>query len=255
MKKSVVKGGHIFLVVSMMVWLAAWPAFAKSKGGKIEGFVGQSATVPAAGETVKLLDGESGKVLDIDETNFFGKYKFDDLEPGYYAIQVGKIKKEVMLKGKKKRLDIDLSVDTGAMDYSKAGKTASGAGGTGKSAPAGPNDQGLMQQMAARYYGYQGSTETKAALCPNGSYYDTSESSYSGGGYDSLGNQTMAFGAASQGQGGGSWTVQGSVQQGVITVNYSGGNVTRINYRAIDSQGCYDFNGSTMCRQGPANCQ
>ena len=243
--------GLVFLVLI----LATSPALAKSKGGKIEGFVGQSATVPAAGETVKLLDGESGKVLDIDETNFFGKYKFDGLEPGYYAIQVGKIKKEVMLKGKKKRLDIDLSVDSGAMDYSKAGKMTGGGSSAGKPAPAGPNDQGLMQQMAARYYGFQGSTEAKAALCPNGSYYDTSESSYSGGGYDSLGNQTMAFGAASQGQSGGTWTVQGSVQQGVITVQYSGGNVTRINYRAIDNQGCYDFNGSTMCRQGPANCQ
>ena len=251
MKINALKVGLVLLAV----FLAAPPALAKSKGGKIEGFVGQSATVPAAGETVKLLDGDSGKVLDIDETNFFGKYKFDGLEPGYYAIQVGKIKKEVMLKGKKKRLDIDLSADSGAMDYSKAGKSAGGVGAGGKPAPAGPNDQGLMQQMAARYYGYQGSTETKTALCPNGSYYDTSESSYSGSGSDSLGNQTMAWGAASQGQGGGTWTVQGSVQQGVISVAYSGGNVTRINYRAVDSQGCYDFNGTTMCRQGPANCQ
>ncbi len=243
------------LSVVAVIFLAAAPAQARSSGGKIEGFVGQSSTVPAAGETVKLLDGESGKVLDIDETNFFGKYKFQDLEPGYYIVQVGKVKKEVMLKGKKKRLDIDLSSESGAMDYSKAGKTAGGGAAAGKPAPAGPNDQGLMQQMAARYYGYQGSTETKAALCPNGSYYDTSESSYSGRGFDGLGNETMAWGAASQGQGGGTWTVQGSLQQGVITVNYSGGSVTRINYRAIDNQGCYDFNSTTMCRQGPANCQ
>ena len=238
-----------------VILLVVSPAQAKSGKGKIEGFVGQSSTVPAVGETVKLLDGESGKVLDIDETNFFGKYKFQDLEPGYYIVQVGKIKKEVMLKDKKKRLDIDLSADTGAMDYSKAGKMAGGGAAAGKPAPAGPNDQGLMQQMAARYYGFQGSTETKAALCPNGSYYDTSESSYSGRGFDSLGSETMAFGAASQGGSGGTWTVQGSMQQGVISVTYQGGNVTRINYRAIDNAGCYDFNGSTMCRQGPANCQ
>ncbi len=246
---------EFLLVVVVFVLLFQAPVQAKSKGGKIEGFVGQSATVPAAGETVKLLDGETGKLLDIDETNFFGKYKFEGLEPGYYAIQVGKIKKEVMLKGKKKRLDIDLSSDSGAMDYSKAGRMAGGGGAAGKPAPAGPNDQELMQQMAARYYGYQGSTETKTALCPNGSYYDASESSYSGNSSDNLGNETLAWGTANQGQGGGTWTVQGSSQQGVITVNYSGGNVTRINYRAVDNQGCYDFNGSTMCRQGPANCQ
>lgn len=248
MKSAFLKGLLFFTLLLLM----ASPVQAKSSGGKIEGFVGRSSTVPAAGETVKLLDGESGKMLDMDETNFFGKYKFVNLEPGYYVIQVGKIRKEVMLKGKKKRLDIDLSADTGAMDYSKAGKMA---GGSGKPAPAGPNDQGLMQQMAARYYGYQGSTESRTALCPNGSYYDTSESSYSGSGSDSLGNETMAWGAASQGQSGGTWTVQGSVQQGVITVSYSNGSVSRINYRAIDNQGCYNFNSSTMCREGPANCQ
>ncbi len=243
----------VFLLA--VIVLATAPVQARSGGGKIEGFVGQSSTVPAAGETVRLLDGESGKVLDIVETNFFGKYKFEDLQPGYYFVEVGKIRKEVMLKDKKKRLDIDLSVESGAMDYSKAGSMAGGGGAAGKPAPAGPNDPDLMQRMAARYYGYQGSTETKAALCPNGSYYDTSESSYSGRGFDSLGNQTMAYGAASQGGSGGTWTVQGSLQQGVIAVTYPSGNVTRINYRAIDNQGCYDFNGTTMCRQGPANCQ
>lgn len=238
--------------ICCVLFLAPVPAHAKSRGGKIEGFVGQSSTAPAAGETVKLLDGETGKLLDMDDTNFFGKYKFDGLEPGFYIVQVGDIKREVMLKGKKKRLDIDLSAKTGAMDYSKAGRSA---GGGGMPAPAGPNDQGLAQQMAARYYGYQGSTETRAALCPNGSYYDTSESSYSGRGLDSLGNETMAWGAASQGQANGTWTIQGSVQQGVITVNYRGGNVTRINYQAVDNQGCYSFNGTTMCREGSANCQ
>ena len=86
-----------------------------------------------------------------------------------------------------------------------------------------------MQQMAARYYGFQGSTETKAALCPNGVYYDASESGYSGQSHNSLGNETMAWGTAGQNQGQGRWTAQGTVQQGVITITYNnnvGGNPT-----------------------------
>ena len=242
----------IFMLCSPMLLQA------KSKGLKIEGFVGQSSTVPAASETVKLLDG-TGKIVDMDQTNFFGKYKFDKLVPGYYIIQVRKIKKEVLLKDKKIRMDIDLSAATGSMNYFTAGQgsatspQSSGkpAGGFGSSG----GDQGLMRQMSATYYGYSGSTETKAALCLNGAYYDTSESSYSGNSSDSLGNQTMAWGAANQGQGKGSWTAQGTVQQGVLNIRYANGDDTKVEYRAIDNAGCYTFNAVTMCRSGPANCQ
>lgn len=129
------------------------------------------------------------------------------------------------------------------------GQAGYGAYGQGQGANA------LVQQMSGRYWGYSGSTETKAALCPDGVYYDSTESSYSGQGYNSLGDQTMAWGTASQNRGQGRWTAEGTVQQGTITITYHSGDVSRVQYRAIDNAGCYKFNNTTLCRQGPANCQ
>jgi hypothetical protein len=296
---------EFMLLVIVFALFFQTPAQAKSKGPRIEGFVGQSSTVPASGVTVKLMD-STGRVLDMDDTNFFGKYRFNGVAPGYYIVQVNNIRREVLVKkgDKKKRLDIDLSSATGAMNYSQLpspqqppptnqqtapkpgggfgsapqqggglgqpqasgggfgsapqqggglGQPQASVGGFGSASQQGGG--GIMQQMAARYYGFQGSTETKAALCPNGVYYDASESGYSGQSHNSLGNETMAWGTAGQNQGQGRWTAQGTVQQGVITITYNDGSVTRVNYRAIDNQGCYNFNSTTMCRQGPANCQ
>ncbi len=248
----------------LMVLLAGLTMTGSVLAGVIEGFVGYSSTQVAQGVTVKLMDGESGRVVDIDETGFFGKYKFTDVAPGYYRIQVNDVVREVMLTGDKKRLDIDLSAEGGAMDYGKAGREelsrelsgggAGGAGGGAAAAPPGPNDETLAGQIAGVWWGYAGSTERRIGLCPGGLFKSYTESSYSGSGYDSLGNQNLAWGSASQGGGQGRWTIQGDTQSGVISVRYNNGATDQLRYRQIGKPGCLDINGATLCRES-AQCQ
>lgn len=225
---------------------------------KLSGFVGLSSTQPASKVVVKLLDGESGKVLDMAETGILGRYKFEKLRPGLYVLQVGELKREVLLKDKDKRVDIDMSAKDGVARSFKTEDLVNALGGaaTGTTAgPApGPNDPNLMQTMAGQYWGYQGSTEVKLALCSSGSFQEYSESSYSGRSNDSLGNQTGAWGAASQGGRRGNWSVQGNTRQGTINLAYAGGKPVAVRYQAVDQQ-CFNFEGRTLCRTGAANCR
>jgi hypothetical protein len=139
----------------------------KTEGFQISGFVGLNETQPASNTVLKLLDGESGKVLGMVETGFFGKYKFDNLKPGLYVIQVKEFKTEVLLRDKNKRLDFDLSAKDGLKRGFTAEKVlgalnagsggAAGAAVTPGAAP-GPNDQSLMASFSGHFWGYSGST-------------------------------------------------------------------------------------------------
>ncbi len=120
----------------------------------------------------------------------------------------------------------------------------------------GPNDPQLMQQMAGKYYsfssaglGYSGGTERKVTLCPNGKYYDSSESSYSGGA-----GTSNAWGTAGQGSGGGTWRIQGTTQAGTITMVSANGEATNYKYRSCGS-GCVYFGNIKFGYAGRANCQ
>ena len=224
----------------------------------IEGFVGHSSTQVATGVSVKLLDAKSGKVIDIDESNFFGKYKFKDVEPGYYLLQVGDIKREVLIKNPtdNKRLDIDLSAKGGVMDYSKSSAEAtpaSKAEASTNTSPSGTDDTNLRQRFAGTWWGYSGSTERRIRLCPDGSYGDYKEAGYSGRQYDSGGYQTGAWGSARESSGQGSWRIQGDEQRGVIHVRYSDGRTSLLNYHR-SKDGCLNINGNTLCRESP-NCR
>jgi len=86
--------------------------------------------------------------------------------------------------------------------------------GAGPAAPAGPNDPALMRAMAGQYYSYSGSTERKVTLRPSGTFFGSSES--------------RAWGAASQNQSSGNWSVQGSQQGGTITLGYRGGKTEQV---------------------------
>lgn len=247
--------------ISLFAAVALLPAAAPKETFRISGFIGNSSTEAASGVTVKLLEGETGKMLDMVRTGWTGRYKFENLKPGYYVIQANDRKQEVLVKAKDVRLDIDLSAKDGAMRYAKAEdlqKAISGAlqneSSGGAAAPAGPSDPNLMSGFAGYYWGYSGSTEAHLMLCPSGTFMESSESSYSGSGRDSLGNQTMAWGAAGQKGSRGNWSIQGGPQQGTIQLSYAGGKTTSVNYRQVDS-GCFSFNGRTLCRKGPPQCQ
>ncbi|MBI5658609.1 MAG: carboxypeptidase regulatory-like domain-containing protein [Nitrosomonadales bacterium] len=246
--------GRLFMAVAIPVT----GGVSLADAAVIEGFVGASSTQVAPGVTVKLLDGKTGKVIAMDETNFFGKYKFEEVSPGFYNLTVDNITRELMVKGQddKKRLDIDLSAKGGAMDYSKAGREPEVAGSSGKPARkeggsgAGPSNPSLQAQIAGVWWGYSGSTERKIGLCADGSYMDYTESSYSGRAQDPGGT----WGTASQRGGQGSWAIQGDTNSGVINVRYSNGNTTSLRYRQMGDPGCLDVNGNTLCRQS-ASCR
>lgn len=127
-------------------------------------------------------------------------------------------------------------------------------GGAGTSAPPGPNNPQLQQQIAGIWWGYAGSTERKLGLCSNGRYQDYTESGYSGHGYDAGGNETLAWGSASQGGGSGQWTINGDTQSGTISVTYSNGSTASIKYRQVGEPGCLDFNNARLCRTS-ASCE
>ena len=245
---------RLFIVVAFPVMGGAHLA----QAAVIEGFIGASATQVAPGVTVKLLVGKTGKVVDMDETNFFGKYKFEGVSPGYYKLKAGNVTRELIIKGQndKKRMDIDLSAKDGAMDYSKSDretevpgsqkKSTRGEGGGG----AGRNNPSLQAQIAGIWWGYSGSTEREIGLCADGSYMDYTESSYSGRAQDPGGS----WGSASQQSGQGSWTIQGDTNSGVINVRYNNGNTTQLRYRQIGDPGCLNINGNTLCRKS-ASCR
>jgi len=130
---------------------------------------------------------------------------------------------------------------------------AKGAGGE-----AGPTDSGttqLMRQMAGVYYSFSsagpsssGGTERRVTLCPNGTYYSGSESSYSGGA-----GTGGAWGSASQKSGRGTWRVKGNVNQGVLTTIDSSGKATEYRYQRCGGD-CIYIGNTKFAVAGPANC-
>ena len=91
--------------------------------------------------------------------------------------------------------------------------------GEGNAAVNGPNDVNLQRQFAIKLYrfsavggGQTGGTETVFNLCPNGTFYKTGETGYSGEGW----------GSASQGGNSGRWRIQGNMQQGKIIIIQNG---------------------------------
>jgi len=243
------------VLTSFLLSCVTTPAPKTSRSGfTITGFIGKTPEVPAAGSTVKLLDGTGKRQIKSVTTNFLGKYTFAQLPPGHYIVAAGKFKKKIQLQDRDIRMDIDLSAPEGGMDYfghfakkeMKEAESRSGSGGSG--GRSGPNDPNLAKQIAGVWWGYSGSTERKIGLCPDGTYRDYTESGYSGRTYDSGGYQTGAWGNASQRSGSGTWSVQGNMQQGTIRVRYNNGRETTIQFRQCGKSGCLLFNGNTLCR-------
>jgi hypothetical protein len=70
-------------------FLAPWrPAYAKSGGTKIVGTVIDIRQVPVGNARVRLRDLDKGVILGESETNDYGEYSFETLEPGTYIVEV-----------------------------------------------------------------------------------------------------------------------------------------------------------------------
>ncbi len=239
----------LFLCIGTLLLFPGGPKASAAEKLSISGFIGTSSSSAAANTNVVLYSKEKGQAVDNVQTNFLGKYKFQDVAPGTYLIRVGKVEREVVMGKKNLRVDIDLSTESGVMDYTKTAKTAGGA------QPAGPSDSTLMQWMAAEFYSFTGSTERKMMLCPDGRFFRSSESGYSGVLKDGGGTQTGAWGTANQSSGSGRWSVQGSQQQGIIVLSANDGSRNQLQYQATGEKGCFTFNGVKHCVSGAARCQ
>lgn len=221
-----------------------------SEGWGIAGYVGNSSTQAATGVEVKLRDVDTGAVLATATTDAVGKYEFLRLKPGSYVLESGKVQRKVLLPQRDLRVDLDLSKPNGEMNYAAgAAKAAQSGGGA---ADPGPSDAALMQSFAGRYYGYSaagqmtGGTERRLTLCADGRFRYGSETAYSGfeGEWQQGGN------SANQGR----WSIQGSKGQGRIVLSYENGARDNVDFRAVDNKGCYSFNSSTLCFEGPSGC-
>ena len=133
---------------------------------------------------------------------------------------------------------------------------SAGARGTpGAVAPSDSGTQQLMLQMARVYYSFSsagpsssGGTERRVTLCPNGTYYSGSESSYSAGA-----GTGGAWGAAGQQSGHGTWRVQGDANQGTLTTIDSRGKATEYRYQRCGGD-CIYIGNTKFAIAGPANC-
>jgi hypothetical protein len=245
----------IFTIVALAVSAVGGASKKKDKTYKIHGFVGESSTTAAPGKMVTLFDADSNKALANTKSNFFGKYAFKKLQPGHYLIKIGEKTIEIYLIDEDIRLDIDLSAKDGSMDYAKKpmeeltkqleNKESGGVTPPGK--PGG--DANLAQQMAGKYYSYSGGStlsggggsESQIAFCPDGSYFESYESGYYGKG---------EWGAAGQSKASGTWSIQGTIQSGTITITYGSGKQQTVNYQTTGERGCYKFGGRLYCYNG-----
>ena len=254
-----------------------------AKGYKIKGFIGKSTQEAASGELVTLVDANTGRKLDQVSSNFFGKYSFSQLPPGKYKVRVGQITRDVLLRNKSIRLDVDLSAPGGKMDHKKNAMTwlsktlaaklqpsstdSAGSGGstgpvtrdasgwpppyqkpTGSVSPDDSSPKNLLYKFAGRWDSATSNTLHNIYLKPNGSFEDSYEAGYSGQFADQGGFQTGNWGTTGNEQAGGRWTIQGTLRQGTITLIHRNGKRTNYRYQ-VHCRGskCYGgeyfFNG------------
>ncbi len=125
------------------------------------------------------------------------------------------------------------------------------AGGSGGNAPVnGPNDVNLQRQFAVKLYrfsavggGQTGGSEEIINFCPNGTFFKSGETGYSGSGW----------GTASQGGEHGRWRIQGNMQQGKITIIQNGQAWA---YDYTRREGDYVIiNGTKYAIAGPPECR
>ena len=142
-----------------------------------------------------------------------------------------------------------------SMQYFRASSGSAGMGGIGGGGgPSGPGDP-LMRQMAGVYYSfssaglsYSGGTETKVVMCPDGTYYSGSESSYSAGA-----GTSGAWGAAGQRGDRGTWKVRGNVNEGILTTMGPDGKPTEYRYKRCGGD-CIYIGNKKFAVSTPANC-
>jgi len=106
----------------------------------------------------------------------------------------------------------------------------------------------LIQHFAGNWTHHSSNTSTWICFCPDGSYSEQYESSYSGDFNDGAGNYTGDWNAMSQDSEQGRWTVRGNKDSGTIIVKLANGNEINYQYQVHIEDGQkyfreYRFNG------------
>jgi len=228
------------------------PEGSPETGYSIFGFVGKTSMEAAGGATVLLFDGQTDKPLSSTTANFMGKYTFSGLQPGYYKVKTGEKTMEIIITDKNQRLDIDLSAADGSMNYA-AGAMKDAAKGGAKSPGKPGGDPELARKFTGKWYSFSGGStltggggsESQMALCPDGSYYESYESGYYGSSSD------VTFGNANQSNASGSWSVEGTIQQGPLYITKANGQQQSVKYQQYQQdKNCYYFDGRLHCYNG-----
>ena len=138
--------------------------------------------------------------------------------------------------------------DADALDGGEAGAGVPAEGGARGESPAGGGDGDLMRHFAGTWWNATKNTETHVTLTADGLYFEDYESSYSGTTTDQYGDADMSWGTANQQNAQGTWSVQGTREQGVLTILLQNGGQREINYRVHVENGEvywreYFFNG------------
>jgi len=127
---------------------------------------------------------------------------------------------------------------------------------------------GIAAFLAGRYWAYSSSadggysTERKAALCADGSFFFGSESGGSGRLTNQYGDVTATYGAVGTTHGDGTWSATGDRSAGTLTLRYHDGRTDQIRYRVstrpADQSGygpAVEFNGTLYQRTGDGSCR
>jgi len=243
------------LMISLMVGSCNMgpPQGSPETGYTIHGYVGNSTTAAAPNVIVMLFDAETSKPVASDNTNLFGNYKFEHLQPGHYFIKVGEVSMETLIIDKNQRIDIDLSAKGGVMNYAAGAMEELSKSAKSVTPPGQPGgDQDLAKKITGKWYSYSGTStlsggggsESQLAFCADGSYSDNYESGYYGS------SNVAGYGTASQQGGSGSWSVDGNAEGGTITVTRADGKTVQIKWQVSDDKGCLLFDGRLHCYNG-----
>jgi hypothetical protein len=117
-----------------------------------------------------------------------------------------------------------------------------------------PEVSAAQRFLAGEWWGYSsagigatGGTESALAFCPDGRFFSSSESSYSGGA-----GTAGAWGVAGQRASGGGarWTAVGTPASGRVTVTRPDGRTSVISWQAKEGGGGVYFDGSLHARTG-----
>lgn len=112
----------------------------------------------------------------------------------------------------------------------------------------------IMKHFSGSWTTTTTNTQTWVTLRPDGTFSDQYESSYSGNFNDQYGNDMGSWGQANQQNASGKWTVNGNREQGTITLIYSNGEQTVVQYKVNQEKGQtyyneYWFNGTFYYRE------